>query len=91
MRQSNGSELFGTDDPRSTNIGIIDVAADDDKQSILAAVLTQDKLGRKHTVLILPDENSGLHRAADFEGLENTLPSLQTQLVLVASKNTSAA
>src|ERR1700730_1694002 len=88
MRQSNGSELFGANDPRSTTIGIIKVAPDDDRASILAAILTQDKLGRKQTVLVLPDGNKAFRRAVDFEGFNNTLDGLQTQLVFVSNKET---
>jgi len=47
MRQGNGSDLLGLKDPRSTKIGIIYVAPNDDRKSVLAAILTQEKLGRK--------------------------------------------
>ncbi len=47
MRQGDGADLLGANDPRSASIGIIYVAPTDDRQSVLAAILTQDKLGRK--------------------------------------------
>lgn len=86
MRQRNGAELFGANDPRSASIGIIDVAPEDDRQSILTAILTQDKLNRKQTVVVLPEQNTAIRRASDFKDVEGTLQDLQTQLVFVTPK-----
>ncbi|MBO0796607.1 MAG: hypothetical protein J2P36_37455, partial [Ktedonobacteraceae bacterium] len=91
MRQENGAELFGPDDPRSANVGMIHVSPSDDRQSIMTAILTQDKLGRRHTVLIMPDENAAFRRTTDFAYLRNLLQGLNTQLVIVASPNTPIA
>ncbi|EFH80000.1 baseplate J/gp47 family protein [Ktedonobacter racemifer] len=91
MRQKNGTELFGPDDPRSASVGIIHVAASDDRQSILTAILAQDKLGRRHTVLVMPDDNAAFRRTTDFADLRNLLQGLKTQLVIVASSNTTIA
>ncbi|GHO57627.1 baseplate J/gp47 family protein [Ktedonobacter robiniae] len=91
MRQKNGTELFGPDDPRSASVGILHVAASDDRQSILTAILAQDKLGRRHTVLVMPDDNAAFRRTTDFTDLRNLLQGLKTQLVIVASSNTTIA
>ncbi|EFH80936.1 baseplate J/gp47 family protein [Ktedonobacter racemifer] len=91
MRQKNGTELFGPDDPRSASVGIIHVAASDDRQSILTAILAQDKLGRRHTVLVMPDDNAAFRRTTDFADLRNLLQGLKTQLVIVASSHTTIA
>ncbi|MBV9231844.1 MAG: hypothetical protein JOZ18_21220, partial [Chloroflexi bacterium] len=89
MRQLNGSELFGANDPRSMRIGIIDVAPEDDRLSILTAILTQEKLGRQQTVVVLPDQNKAFHRSEDFEELQDTQRKLQTQIVIVASRDSN--
>ncbi len=46
MRQGDGSDLPGVNGPRKADIGIIYVAPSDDRQSVLTAIHTQDKLGR---------------------------------------------
>src|SRR5712692_9308345 len=84
MRQGDGSDLPGVNSPRKTDIGIIYVAPDDDRQSVLAAILTQDKLGRKQVVVVLPEQNRSFQRSIDFDGLKNMRRGLQTQLVFVA-------
>ncbi|MDQ2713712.1 MAG: baseplate J/gp47 family protein [Chloroflexota bacterium] len=91
MRQHDGSELFGEDDPRGASIGIIEVEPEDSRRSVLTAIMTQNKLGRKYTVLVLPDQNKSFSRAVDFEGLRDTQRNLQTQLAIVASKNSDPA
>jgi hypothetical protein len=83
MRQSNGVALFGPNDPRGATIGIIEVASDDDRQSILTAILTQEKLGRKETVVVLPEQSEAFRRPPDFKEFESTLHDLQTHLVFV--------
>jgi VCBS repeat-containing protein len=84
MRQGNGSELLGTNDPRSSGIGIIHVSPSDDRKSVLAAILTQEKLGRKQVVVVLPAVNKAFQRSQDFEDLKNIRRRLQTQIVLIA-------
>jgi hypothetical protein len=87
MRQRNGAELFGANDPRAASVGIIEIAPEDDRQSILTALLTQDKLNRKQTVIVLSAPGEASRRANDFKDFETTLRSLRTQLVFVAPKN----
>ena len=84
MKQGDGADLLGASDPRSANIGVIYVAPNDDRQSVLAAILTQDKLGRKQVAVVLPEHNKAFQRPVDFEGLKNMRRGLKTQIVFVA-------
>lgn len=83
MKQSDGTDLFGTNDPRSITIGLIDVAPDDDRQSVLAAILTQVKLGRKQVAVVLPEPNNAFQRSIDFDGLKKMQRKLKAQIVFV--------
>jgi hypothetical protein len=85
MRQGDGSDLPGVNSPHSTNIGIIYVAPNDDRQSILAAILTQERLGRKQVAIVLPDQNKAFQRPVDFDGLKNMRGGLKVQIVFVTS------
>jgi hypothetical protein len=91
MRQRNGTDLLGPQDPLSATIGIIDVEPGDDRQSILTAILTQEKLGRKHTVVVMPTENAALQRVADFKTLDNPLANLSTSLIFVTPPDSPVA
>src|SRR3989440_7606885 len=91
MRQGNGSDLLGPSDPRSATIGIIYVAPNDDRESVLAAILTQEKLGRKQIAIVLPSQNKAFQRPVDFDGLKNMRRKLQANLVIVASHGSSPA
>ena len=84
MRQGDGADLLGANDPRSASIGIIYVAPTDDRQSVLAAILTQDKLGRKQVAVVLPETNRAFQRPVDFDGLKNMRRGLKTEIVFVA-------
>ena len=84
MRQSDGADLLGANHRRSADIGLIYVALHDDRQSVLAAILTQEKLGRKHIAVVLPERNSAFQRAFDFDELKTMRRGLQAQLVFVA-------
>lgn len=91
MRQGNGAELLGSADPRSGNIGIIDVAPTDDREGVVAAILTQDKLGRKQIVVNLPAENKSFQRPIDFDGLKSMRRKLQANLIVVAPSGSAPA
>jgi len=91
MRQRDGSDLLGENDPRNASIGIIDVAPDDDRQSVLAAILTQDKLGRQQTIVVVPDQNRAFSRPVDFDGLRNMRSDLQTRVIFVVPKGSGIA
>jgi len=91
MRQGNGSDLLGANDPRSATIGVIYVAQTDDRESVLAAILTQEKLGRKQIAIVLPAQNKAFQRFIDFEGLKNMRRKLQAQLIIVAPQGSSPA
>src|ERR1700730_10836897 len=90
MRQDNGSDILGTD-PRSAAIGIIYVTASDDRESVLAAILTQEKLGRKEIVVVLPQQNKAFQRPVDFDGLKNIRRKLQSQIIIVAPASSAPA
>ena len=84
MRQGDGSDLPGVSSPRKADIGIVYVAPSDDRQSVLAAILTQEKLGRKQVAVVLPEQNKAFQRPTDFEGLKSMRRDLKTQLVFIA-------
>ena len=84
MRQDDGADLLGANDPRSANVGIIYVAPNDDRQTVLTAILTQDKLGRKQVAVVLPGQNKAFQRPVDFEGLKNMRRGLKTEIVFIA-------
>jgi len=83
LRQSDGADLLGANDPRRTNIGLIYVAPGDDRQTVLAAILTQDKLGRKQVAIVLPEENKAFQSAVDFDGLKDTRRNLKAQMIFI--------
>ena len=83
MRQGDGTDLLGPNDPRSASIGVIYVAPNDDRQSVLTAILTQDKLGFKQVVVVMPDQNEAFQRPVDFDGLKNMRRSLKAELVFI--------
>jgi hypothetical protein len=84
MKQGNGSEILGANNPRSAEIGIIHVSPTDDRQSVLAAILTQERLGRKQVAVVLPEQNKAFRHPIDFEGLKNKRRELQAQIIFVA-------
>src|SRR5579883_919762 len=91
MRQSDGSEILGPDDPRNLVIGIIHVSPNDDRQSVITAITTQDKLGRDQIVLDLPAQNKSFKSAVDFEGLHQMASEIEATLVLVAPDKSKIA
>ena len=84
MRQDDGSELLGVNDPRSATIGVIHVAPNDDRPSVLTAILLQEKLGRDQVVIVLPEQNKAFQRPVAFDGLKNMRRGLQAQIIFVA-------
>ena len=91
MKQGNGSDLLSANDPRITTIGIIYVEPTDNRESVLAAILTQEKLGRKQIAIELPNQNKAFQRPVDFDGLKNMRRKLQAQLVIIASQGSGPA
>ena len=91
MRQGDGADLLGPNDPRSASIGVIYVAPNDDRQMVLTAILTQDKLGRKQVVVVLPEQNKAFQRPVDFDGLKNMRRGLKAQIAFVASSGPGPA
>ncbi len=84
MRQGDGTDLLGPNDPRSASVGVIYVDPNDDRQSVLTAILTQDKLGRKQVAVVLPENSKAFQRPVDFEGLKNMRRGLKTQIAFIA-------
>ncbi len=84
MRQGNGSDLMGANDPRSASIGIVYVAPNDERESVQAAILTQEKLGREQIAIVLPEQNKAFHRPVDFDGLKHMRGKLRARLVIIA-------
>src|SRR6266498_5179766 len=91
MRQGNGTDILGVNDPRSATIGVIYVSPNDDRKSVLAAILTQEKLGRRQVAVVLPNQNKAFQRPVDFDGLKNMRHKLQAQLVIVAPQGSGPA
>src|SRR5438045_8783092 len=91
MRQSTGVELLGANDSRSASIGVIHVAPTDDRRSVLAAILTQEKLGRRQVVIELPGQNKAFQRPADFDDLKNMRRKLQAQLIFIVPQGVALA
>src|SRR5712691_5726120 len=91
MKQGNGSDLLGANDPRSSTIGIIYVAPNDTREDVLTAILTQEKLGRKQIAIVLPNQNKAFQKPEDFDGLKNIRRKLQANLVIVAPHGSSPA
>ena len=91
MKQGNGSDLLSANDPRNATIGMIYVAPADDRESVLAAILTQEKIGRKQIAIVLPNQNKAFQRSVDFDGLKNMRKKLQAQLVVIAPQGSGPA
>lgn len=91
MRQSDGSEILGANDPRKIVIGIIHVSPNDDRQSVVNAITSQDKQGRDQIVLVLPAQNKSFKNAVDFEGLRQMAGELEATIVLVTPEKSKIA
>ena len=91
MRQGNGTDLLGANDPRAASIGIIYVAPNDDRTSVLAAILTQEKLGRKQVAVVLPNPNKAFQRPVDFDDLKAVRRRLQANVVFIAGSGPGPA
>ena len=91
MRQSDGSEILGPDDPRTIVIGIIHVTPGDDRQSVLTAISAQEQQGRDQIVLDLPAQNKAFKNAVDFEGLRSMSSEIEASLVLVTPPRSKIA
>src|SRR5260370_14726399 len=84
MKQVDGAELLGPNVPGSSSIGLIYVDPDDNRQSVLTAILTQDKLGRKEVAVVLPENTTAFQRRVDCEGLKKVRRGLKSQMVFIA-------
>jgi len=70
-------------------IGIIEVDPADDRQSILTAILTQEKVGRKQIAISIPNANSAFRRVADFARLERVLEDIRAQLIFIVPQDSA--
>lgn len=84
MRQGNGTDILGLNDPRAASIGIIYVSPKDDRKSVLAAIIMQEKFGRKQVAVVLPPQNRAFQRPVDFDDLKSMRNRLQTEVVFIA-------
>jgi hypothetical protein len=84
MKQRNGSDLLGPNDPRGASIGIIEVAPTDERKSVLAALLTQEELGRKQVAIVLPQQNKAFQHPSDFDYLKGVRKQLKAQIIFIA-------
>lgn len=84
MRQRDGSDLLGSGDPRSADIGILYVDPADTRQTILTAIATQDRSGRKQIAIVLPEQRKAFLQPVDFDGLKDMRRTLKAQLVFIA-------
>jgi hypothetical protein len=92
MRQGDGSDLLGPNNPRNAEIGIIYIEAQDTRQDILTAITTQDISGRKQVVIVLLESSKVFHQPVDFDGLKNMRRQLQNaELVFIAPSGSSPA
>ena len=83
MRQGNGSDFLGKNDPRSASIGIIYVGPTDTKNSVLDAIATQEKFQRKEIAIVLPVPNKAFQRPIDFDDLKKVHSKLQAHVVFI--------
>lgn len=83
MKQGNGMDLLGPNEPRGTEVGIIYVSPTDDRQSVLAAILTQEKLGRKQVAIVLSRQNKAFQSPKDLDDLKSWKRKLHTQVVFI--------
>src|SRR5258708_12654026 len=84
MKQVDGAELLGPNVPCSSSIGLIYVDPDDNRQSVLTAILTQDKLGRKEVGVVVAENTTGFARRVGFDGRKKVRRGLKSQIVFIA-------
>lgn len=84
MKQGNGTDVLGVNHPRSASIGVIYVSPNDDRKGVLAAILTQEQLGRKQVAVVLPNANKAFQRPVDFDDLKSMRRKLHTRIVFIA-------
>jgi hypothetical protein len=83
MRQVDGSSLLGQGDPRSAEIGILYVEAEDSRQEILTAINAQDLQGRKQIAIVLPERGKAFRQPAEFDSLKDMRRDLKAQLIFI--------
>lgn len=84
MRQVDGSDLLGQNDPRNAEIGILHIEPEDSRQEILTAINAQELLGRKQIAIVLPEQGKAFRQPVEFDGLKNMRRGLKAQLIFIA-------
>ena len=85
MRQGDGTDLLGADDPRSASIGIIRVDPTDERKDVLTAILAQEELQRRQIAVVLHEQNKAFLHPVDFDGLKDMRRNgLKAEVVFVA-------
>src|SRR5579864_6841083 len=83
MKYGKGTELPGVSPAQGARIGVIYVSAEDDRKTVLTAILREDRLKRAQIVLDLPQKNKAFQRPEDFDDLKMLRRKLQAELIFV--------
>jgi hypothetical protein len=83
VRHGRGSDLPGMTHSQGARIGVIYVSPDDDRKTVLTAILAEEKLKREQIVLVLPQKNKAFQRPEDFADLKMLRRKLQAELIFV--------
>ncbi len=84
MRQGDGSDLLGSGNPQSSDVGIIYVDPADSRLDILKGINIQEELGRKQIAIVLPAQHKAFRQPIDFDGLKAVRRGLKAQLIFIA-------
>ena len=84
MRQGNGTDVLGLNDPRNASIGVIYVSANDENAHVISAIQGQARLGRKQVAVVLAEQHKAFQHPEDFDVLKRLRNSLSTQVVFIA-------
>ncbi len=92
MRQGDGTDLLGANDPRSESIGIIRVDPTDQRKDVLTAILAQEELQRRQIAVVLHEQNKAFLHPVDFDGLKDMRRNgLKAEVVFVARSGSGPA
>jgi hypothetical protein len=84
MKHGKGTELPGMPQSQGARIGVIYVSPDDDRRTVLTAILAEERLKREKIVLDLPQKNAAFQRSEDFDDLKTLHRNkLQAELIFV--------
>ena len=83
MKYGKGTDLPGMPHSQGAHIGVIYVSPNDDRQTVLTAILAEDRLKREQIVLDLPQKNKAFQRPEDFDDLKTLRRKIQAKLIFV--------